>query len=256
MSAARHPTSEDEPGALPNRLILLHTSDARGVVGIATGDRVVGEVLDSHGQHARSLLGTLERLMQRAEMAMDTVEGCVVTLGPGSFTGIRIGLATAQGLTAARGCSVWVCDSLRPEAAAALPVPPAATNHAVGDAPVAVVQDARRGEVYAALYDVRAPVPRELVAPFCDAPGAACDRLFAAAPASRMILLGTGASLVATVPGAAKRIELRERPTGLAVLAALHGLARAGDCRKREPHQLAPTYLRRSDAEIKREQGS
>jgi tRNA threonylcarbamoyladenosine biosynthesis protein TsaB len=254
MNAPRTP---DERAAL----VVLHTTDIQGVVGVAHGSRVTGELLDSPGQHARSLLGALERALQRSALSLDAVAGVVVTLGPGSFTGIRIGLATAQGLAAARGCFVWACDSLLAEAAAPLPdaTPAAVTSAASRTArpdPVAVVQDARRGEVYAALYDVGSRVPHELVAPFCGEPRAARERLLSASPARSCSARGSGASLVAGLPGTRAAISVQARPGGLAVVEALVTLAREGACRRFEAHQLEPIYLRKSDAEIKRERTS
>ena len=254
MNTTRVPASRDASMGVPKRLVLLHTSDACGVVGVADGQRVVGEVLESRGQHARSVLGALDRVLRRAALVLDAVGGCVVTHGPGSFTGIRVGLATAQGLAAARGWPVWVCDSLRPEAAAVMRLRGATPTGAA--VPVAVVQDARRGEVYAALYDVSGRVPHELVAPFCAEPGAAGARLLAASPTASMIAVGTGAAPLAPLCGAAATIESRARPSGLVVLEALVDVARAGGCRQLPAHRLEPTYLRQSDAEIKRQLGS
>lgn len=254
------PTADERRTREPRHLVVLHTSDARGVVGVAHGGHVVCEPLDRHGQHATSLLGALERALQRSGLALQALDGVVVTLGPGSFTGIRIGLATAQGLAAARECSLWACDSLLAEAAAALrdapPSPVASGTRTAERAPLAVAQDARRGEVYAALYDGSGRVPRSLLPPFCAEPRAAAQRLLSVSPAQSCEALGSAATLVAESLGTGSTIMVRARPDGLAVVEALVTLARAGACRQVEAHRLEPIYLRKSDAEIKRERGS
>lgn len=230
-----------EPDPVPANLVALHTSDARAVVGVAHAGRMAVERLESHGRHAGSVLGALQRVLQRANVTLRDLDGVVVTRGPGSFTGIRIGLATAQGLAAACQWSVWACDSLRAEAAASV------NAHAA----LAVIQDARRGEVYAALYDVRHGAMREIVAPFCAAPPAAAERLLAHAPAGACAALGSGARLVADVAGRA--VGLLGRPGADDIVGALVRLARSGSCQRFEPQQLEPAYLRKSDAEIQRE---
>ncbi len=237
----------------PEVLVVVHTSDAQGVVGVARGDDVFSESLDARGQHARSLLGTLERVLQRAALTMRDVNGIVVTSGPGSFTGIRIGLATAQGLAAARGCGVWTCDSLHAEAEACLRADAGAGGARPAGSCIAVVQDARRGEVYAGLYDDGGAKARTVVAPFCDAPARASARLRAAWTTPPYVALGTGAALLEPEPHG---FEVVPRPGNGDVVEALVHMARAGACRRVEAHALEPTYLRKSDAEIKRERSS
>ncbi len=97
------------------------------------------------------------------------------------------------------------------------------------------------------------PLPRELVAPFCAAAAEAGSRMRAAAASRPFAIVGSGAALVAEAAASGSSIVVRKPPERLALLTALAAMARAGACTRIEPHQLEPTYLRKSDAEIKRE---
>jgi tRNA threonylcarbamoyladenosine biosynthesis protein TsaB len=228
-------------------LLALHTTEPTGSVAVATQAGRHEALIVSGGAHAPALLDAVLKLLRVAGTGFDELAGVVVTTGPGSFTGIRVGLATAQGLAAARGWPLHACDSLLARAAVW-------SGHAD---PLAVVLDARRGEVYAALYDVRSFPPRVLVAPFCATPGEASARLAAglegdgveSSGCARLAVTGSGAPLLAaTLPAA---VPLQDGPRSVA--AALIDLAWGGGCEMLEPHAVEPTYLRKSDAEVRRE---
>ena len=223
-------------------LLAVHTSDAVGSVAVAAGEALVGHEFVSAGQAAPVVLQEIQRALVAAGVTLAGCAGVAVTLGPGSFTGIRIGLATVQGLAAARGWPVFTVDSLLAFAAAC---PPAAAVRGV-------VFDARRGEVYAALYhqDGVAAGPRCVLAAFCAPVAAAAERLAQAAAGADLVLAGSGAALVqACAPLARARVDAPVMP----VAVALARLARAGACRRTEPRGLEPVYLRKSDAELQRQ---
>jgi tRNA threonylcarbamoyladenosine biosynthesis protein TsaB len=223
-------------------VLLLHTCDTEGVVAAACGERFEVEVLDAQQQQARSLLVGVEAVLERSGIELEHLQGIVVTTGPGSFTGIRIGLATCQGLAAACGWPVWACDSLVPEAA---------TQGGI-EARVAVVQDARRGEVYAALYDVRGDVPDVALEPICAAPGVAAAQLAAAAVNEAVVALGSGVHLVRDELGSRLSLQVVERAPRIALARSLYQLARSGACQRRAAETLAPEYLRRPDVQVQR----
>ena len=93
--------------------------------------------------HARELLPAMAEVMERAEIGFGELEAIAVGVGPGTFTGLRIGVATARGLASANALPLRPVSSLAALAAgidAALALP---------------LIDAKRGEVFAALYDGR-----------------------------------------------------------------------------------------------------
>ena len=108
--------------------------------------------------HARQLLPLASALLDRAGLHFADVERIGVGVGPGTFTGLRIGVATARALAQGSGAQVAAVSTLRALAAA--------TDH---HGPVLAVLDARRGEAFAAAY---APGGEELLAPVAVRPEA------------------------------------------------------------------------------------
>lgn len=95
--------------------------------------------------HVTSLPGLVERVLARAGLAVGDVEGLAISIGPGSFTGLRIGLGLAKGLAFAGGVPLAAVSTLEALAAASGAVP--------GET-VCAALDARKHEVYAAVFDV------------------------------------------------------------------------------------------------------
>ncbi len=228
-------------------LLALHTTEPEASVALGLAGDIQARSLPSGGAHAQALMPILLDLVSTAGTSLTALDGVVVSTGPGSFTGIRVGIATAQGLAAARAWSIHRIDSLSARAAAC-------TGAAE---PLAVVLDARRGEVYAALYNVERMPPRVLVAPFCASPADAAARLAtggADAPAGAggrapLVVTGSGAALVLPVLPWARPFDGPVRP----VASALVELAWCGACALEAPHAVEPTYLRKSDAEVRRD---
>jgi tRNA threonylcarbamoyladenosine biosynthesis protein TsaB len=234
------------------------------VVGFdtATADTAVcvardGEVLheerlglapDGSPRHSTALLAEIERAVDVAG-GWDRIERIAVGLGPGSFVGIRIGIATARGLAASTGLPVnGVCtlDALAGAmiASSSAAAPDMATQ---GSGPCLAVLDARRGEAFAALYS---PDGERLWEPFVAAPEILAERLeslpeapLAAGPGAvrfRHELAGRGAA----IPDDADPIHR---------LAARHVCALAVSAGDEGGGQLDPIYLRPPDAQRWRE---
>lgn len=96
-----------------------------------------------HGQ-AEALLPAIEQTLAKAGTSYEMLDRIAVTVGPGSFTGVRVGLATARGLGAATGCSVIGIGTTEVIAAEAI---------RSSERPIAVAIDARRAEVYLHRFD-------------------------------------------------------------------------------------------------------
>ncbi len=107
-------------------------------------------------EHAARVVPELQRLLDRARLTPADVAGIGVGIGPGSYTGVRVGVATARGLARAWGVPLGGASTLAGIALRAL---------RAGEAGVAVI-DARRGNVYAAAFErpgdptVPRPLPR------------------------------------------------------------------------------------------------
>jgi tRNA threonylcarbamoyladenosine biosynthesis protein TsaB len=186
---------------------------------------------ESRGRHASLLLGLVERVLRDGGVAWEEVSRLAVGVGPGGFTGLRIGIATARALSQSRALEVVPVSSLEALAAGA-----------AASQPVAAVIDARRGEVFAAVF---APDGSPLLGPAALAPEALAERL-TALPATPLAV-GDGAVRFAEELASAGAVV---PPAGTPV----HRLDAVQICRLgevREPvdrDALLPTYLREPDA--------
>jgi tRNA threonylcarbamoyladenosine biosynthesis protein TsaB len=211
----------------------IDTASPSTVAGVLLSDGRVVEARDdpppgSRGEHAARLLDLLEQALAEAELEWHDVDRIAVGVGPGGFTGLRIGIATARALAQGRGLPLVPVGSLEALAAGA-------------GGTVAAVLDARRGEVFAGVWRDG----RELLAPAALAPGALADRLAELEP-----------SLQAVGDGAVRFREELEA-AGVVVPAdgsSVHRISAAPLCRlgamgePAERDRLLPDYLREPDA--------
>ena len=122
--------------------------------GSSAADTVERE-LPGARRHAAGLLPMIEALLGEAGVTLDAVTGLVLSDGPGSFTGLRVGAAVAKALVQARGLPLWTAPSLLVRAAGV----------AGEGRTVLAVTDALRGEVYAAAYRFEADRIHQSLAP-------------------------------------------------------------------------------------------
>jgi tRNA threonylcarbamoyladenosine biosynthesis protein TsaB len=125
------------------RLVALATSGPHPAVGLWTGEGPVETVaLGARAERGRGVTTALADLLERRGLAPSDLTGVAVDVGPGSFTGVRVGVATAKSLAIALGIPVVGVSSLEALALAAGPC----------DTPVLALRDARAGEAYFALW--------------------------------------------------------------------------------------------------------
>ena len=121
----------------------IDTSTMQGGVALLSGQGVISEyTLNIKATYSERLLPLIERALQDAGITLGHVEGFAVAVGPGSFTGLRIGLSTAKGLVVAGGQPLVGVSTLE---AMAWTLPFCAHQ-------VCPILDARKGEVYCALF--------------------------------------------------------------------------------------------------------
>jgi tRNA threonylcarbamoyladenosine biosynthesis protein TsaB len=170
------------------------------VLGIETATTVCGVALVQNGgllaersveqryAHAETLFGFLDDVLEESRVRMRDLHGIAVSIGPGSFTGLRIGVSVVKGLHMATGIPVVAVPTLEALADAG-----ATEAREAGADTMLAVLDARRGEVYWQLFDVNA----RGVTPRTDVSDVQVERLADRIPDGRMALTGEARLLVA-----------------------------------------------------------
>ncbi len=224
-------------------LLALETATERASVAVLEGERLLAaESPPGAPTRSDALLPAIDRTMREAGVKVADLGGYAVAIGPGSFTGLRVGIATVKGLALPGG-----------EPVAAVPTLAAMARQA-GEPrpyPVVAVLDARRGEIYAAAYPA-GPGFEPLVAEGLYGPGELAARL---PPDARMLgdvdafragigfdgAGGPPARPLAETDGAS--LAMHVGVIGGRALAAGRGVGAAA---------LVPRYLRRAEAEVRR----
>jgi tRNA threonylcarbamoyladenosine biosynthesis protein TsaB len=242
-------------------VLALDTTTSAGSCGLLRDDRVVREqASDQSRPQASRLPGELATMLEREGVALPEVDILAVGIGPGSFTGLRVGIATMQGLAVALNRPLFGISAFDALASLACggsgasnePDPPhgSGTNGSPGPSHkyVATWIDAWRGEVYAALYQNG----REVEPPTVDLP----QHLLQTFVRGSMLFTGDGAAIYrATISAALGNHAEFTEPVAPLLAGAMGTLAvqefRAG--RRPLPHAIRPLYVRRSDAELARD---
>ena len=232
------------------RVLALDTTTRAGSVALVS-DGVADERRgDPSRSHAERLPADLLELLDAHGLRVRDVDVFAVACGPGSFTGLRVGIASMQGLAFTMH----------------RPIVPVSALDALGhlaslDQParalVAACMDAHRGEIFSALYRVADAPPfatarlEELEGPAVGDPAATADRWRASGFPAPDVFAGDGAERYGPVlAGSMPRV------VGGAVLAGVIGRIAAGRAREGlavDPGAVRPLYVRRPDAEIDRE---
>lgn len=132
----------------PMKLLAIDTAAnlcAACILDSDSGDPPVAKSLDVGKGHVELLMPLIGKILRSAEWAYADLDRIAVSTGPGSFTGVRVGVAAARGLALALevpAVGISTLDAIAAETQLAFP-----------DRPVLVALDARRGEIYAAEYD-------------------------------------------------------------------------------------------------------
>lgn len=183
--------------------------------------------------HSEGLLPMIDELFVEAGVAPAAIDAVACGAGPGSFTGLRIGLATAKGLCFALQRPLVMVSSLAALAARA------------PDGRVCATIDAFKGEVYAAVYTVAGGTPARDGAERVLPPAALAEWL-AGAPVD--VVVGSGVAKYPELGGAGRRLdeEAGPRPADVARLAAARAQKRDYD----DLATAAPAYIRLMEAAL------
>jgi tRNA threonylcarbamoyladenosine biosynthesis protein TsaB len=204
-------------------------------------------------RHSQELLPELERLLEEAGVGWDRLDSLAVGVGPGTFTGLRIGISTARALAQALRISIRPVSSLEALGAgiaAGAPLSPGSL--------VLPLIDARRGQVFAALYRVgeaaaggeEAPALVPAWEPVVLDPGLLLERIRALPDAP--VCAGDWAIKSAAELKSAGA-EVLSSDSGLHAVDALYVCRRGMGVEPVAPEKVRPVYLRLPDAEVQKQ---
>ena len=225
------------------KILAVDTSTSLGSIALVDGPVVRAELaLNVTATHNRRLLPGIHRLLSDVGWTLEALDGLAIGLGPGSFTGLRIGMSVMKGLAFATGkplAGVPALDAL-------------AANVALAPWTICPVMDARKGEVYTALYrggeghDLERLTPYQVMKP---------QRL-AEFITGKTVLLGDGLLRYGDIVAAGLGHRLVRAPGHLN---AIRGASIGWLAVERLRHGLAedistctPLYIRPSEAELAR----
>lgn len=223
-------------------LTLAFESSAKAAsVALCEGGRLISQVIQCSGlTHSRTLLPMAEDLLKNAEMEMKQIDSFAVAQGPGSFTGIRIGIATVKGLA-------WAADKpcIGVSTLAAM-----AWNGVAAGGLICAVMDARRSEVYNALFRIEDGRPIRLCPDRAISLSALTEELRERGEAP--FLVGDGTEL-ASAFFREQHLEHRVPPENLRWQNAWGVAMEAAGKELCTSQELLPVYLRLSQAERERQ---
>jgi len=215
------------------RILAVDTSSERGSICISENGEVLGEVrLSTSLQHSERLFGSIEFLFKYLPFQLSDIDLFVAGRGPGSFTGLRVGLAAIEGFASALekpGAGVSTLEAVAWSAGETASL-------------IAATIDARRGEIYGGLYRRKDNELIEQRAPVVLKPA----EWFVSLPQQAVVFCGDGA--VRYSEGIVSNPNWELRRVDLYLARAISEIALTPG---RGP--LEPLYVRKTDAEIARE---
>lgn len=213
---------------------------------VHTAPKQSGRLLsEGRGNHAEILLPLIDVVLNRAHLSLSEISALAVSIGPGSFTGLRIGLSTVKGL--AYGWEIPVIG---------VPTLLAVATRVVGwGGLICPFLDARKKEVYAALFRKRAETLERLFKDLVCAPEKILQMMESLADGEPCLFIGDGTKVYEDL------ITMSAGDRGLLTLgedypSVAYAVARLGEEKLRKGEldilgSLVPLYLRPSEAELK-----
>ena len=218
----------------------IETSTKTGSVAVVSEDGVIAQYsLNIEVTHSERLMSTVDRVLKDTGLAIADFGGFAVAIGPGSFTGLRIGLSTVKGLAFATGKPIAAVPTLRALAG----------NLPFAAYPVCPMLDARKNEVYAALYACEGSAYSSVMPETTISIHDLADRI-----SRQTIFIGEAAriyraEIVKQFGSAALFAPLSASLPSAAIVAEI-GLDMIKNGEEAAPDSLAPLYIRRSEAEV------
>jgi tRNA threonylcarbamoyladenosine biosynthesis protein TsaB len=218
----------------------IETSTTTGSVAIISESSVIAQYsLNIEITHSERLMSTVDRVLKDTGIAIGEMDGYAVAIGPGSFTGLRIGLAAVKGLALVTGKPIAAVPTLQ---ALAWNLPHAAH-------PVCPMLDARKKEVYAATYRFEGPVLVHVMAEAVLSLASLSERM-----SGTTIFTGEASHLfrgeIQEIFGERALFAPHSAILPSASTVAELGLEMIKRGKQADPDSLTPMYIRRPEAEV------
>lgn len=225
------------------KILALETATLAGGVALMDEARLIAEYrLHVEMRHSERLLSAIDRLLSDSGTSVSDLNAIAVSIGPGSFTGLRVGLSTAKGLAMGSGKPLITVPTLEAMAAC----------FPYTGALVAPMLDARRQEVYWALFDMQTGQPVRIISEEAASPEGVLESV---GRFDRPVLfVGEGAEKYRELLSAGRSGRALFAPRSLqfpsAAAVAELGLAQLKKGETHLPEEVVPFYLRASTAEL------
>jgi tRNA threonylcarbamoyladenosine biosynthesis protein TsaB len=209
------------------RILAIDTTGDPGSLALVEDNSAIEEVvLESPDGFAHVLFGEIERMRARHAVSLSQIDLFAAASGPGSFTGVRVGLTAAKGLAEATGRHVVAVSNLQALASFGT------------RALRAVVIDARRGEIYGAVYDAALNL-------VCDEVVISYEKWLVTLPSGDLEFITSGFPITGV-----EHAPVIQAPRALAGAIGKIAAARFEKGLAQDPAAIDANYVRRSDAEL------
>ena len=222
-------------------ILAIDTSSTSGSIAISKNSKIEYiQFLDLKITHSERLMPQIAFGMEQCKISINDINAILISNGPGSFTGLRIGLATAKGLSYANKIPIIPFNSIEMSAA-----------NLFGNANnIVVFNDAKMGEVYAGMYS---PKLEEIIAPGNFKPQEFLDLI-----EGKVTVIGSGVNVYKELINKTIEADFVLKHQSLALAASLISLFELREIvpvyNFNEIASLEPFYMRKSQAEIVREE--
>ncbi len=226
------------------KILAIECSATPASVAILDGDKLLASAfVNVKLTHSQTLMPMIENTLKAAKININDIEGFAISNGPGSFTGVRIGISAVKGLAAAKKLPCVAVSTLYAMA----------QNYSDTDCIVCAVMDARCNQLYNALFDIQ----NGEITRLCDDRALLCNELYeeiknlSQSSSKCVIIVGDGAEIFYKVAKELNNVKKahpsREFQNAVGVgYAALNGFETGNTL---TPNELLPFYLRLPQAE-------
>lgn len=225
------------------KILAFDTSSTSGSIALLDDRRLVEECTAGDvGTHADWLMRAADTLLKSSSCRINEIDLFAAGIGPGSFTGLRVGISTVKGLAWAHKKNVAGVSTLKS----------LALNLRYSNSLVCPVLDARKGELYTALYSLVGDKPETLLEESALTPENLFKFLYTEAKGRQVVFIGNGLKVYAdAIKGNVKEAVFTPEPLWHVRASNIALLASDDYTQNMAPERLCPVYLRKSEVELK-----